>query len=141
VVAVVDRCIFCAIVSESASAERVYDDDTTLAFLDINPATRGHTLVVPKRHARDLSDVEVPDLQAMAAAGCRVAGAAVGSLGAAGVNFFLSSGNEAFQTVFHIHLHVIPRYSGDAVRLPWIPKPGNPDVIAEAGRSLRAALG
>ena len=135
-----DECIFCAIASGVASAVRVFEDDNTVAFMDINPATRGHALVIPKRHARDLADVPGPDLQAMAATAHLVGRAAVAGLGAAGVNLMLSSGRAAFQTVFHIHFHVIPRYSGDGLRLPWIPAPGEPMAVAEAGDLLRSAV-
>jgi histidine triad (HIT) family protein len=136
-----DGCVFCAIVSGAAAAGRVYGDDLTLAFMDINPATTGHTLVIPKRHARDLTDLAPSDLAAMAATAQRVGKAALRGLNASGVNLMLSSGQAAFQTVYHIHCHVIPRYDNDAIRLPWVPRPGDKRRIAEAAESLKSALG
>ena len=135
-----ENCIFCAIVSGAMSSEKVYEDDQTVAFMDINPASLGHSLVIPKQHVCDLTDVDVEDLKAMASTAQRVGKALVGGLGAAGVNLMLSSGRAAFQSVFHIHFHVIPRYPDDHIRLPWIPAPGDPKVIADAGWSLRSTL-
>ena len=122
------------------SSEKVYEDDQTVAFMDINPASLGHSLVIPKHHACDLTDVDVEDLRAMGSPAQRVGKALVGGLGPAGVNLMLSSGRAAFLSVFHIHFHVIPRYPDDHIRLPWIPASGDPKAIADAGWSLRSAL-
>jgi histidine triad (HIT) family protein len=84
--------------------------------------------------------VHVEDLKAMASTAQRVGKALVGGLGAAGVNLMLSSGRAAFQSVFHIHFHVIPRYPDDHIRLPWIPAAGDLKAIAAVGRSMRSAL-
>jgi histidine triad (HIT) family protein len=134
-------CIFCRIVAGELPAQRIDEDATTLAFMDINPGTPGHALVVSKAHAVDIHDV-APDLLAdMARAAQRVARAAVAGLGCAGVNLIQASGAAAFQSVFHIHIHVVPRYPDDGVRLPWKPKPGDPEAIARAAELLRGQLG
>jgi histidine triad (HIT) family protein len=134
-----DDCLFCKIVAGEIPATIVAEDDRTVAFMDINPATRGHALVVPRRHTPDLLHIDREDLAACAVAAQRLAGRARAALGADGVNLLNSCGRAAWQTVFHFHLHVIPRYDGDPLRLPWIPGPGDPGEIAEAAAALREA--
>jgi histidine triad (HIT) family protein len=129
-------CLFCKIVAGEIPATVVAQDERTFAFMDINPATRGHVLVIPRAHARDVHEIDSEDLKAVAAAAQRVAARAVQELGADGVNLLQSSGRAAWQTVFHFHLHVIPRYEGDPLRLPWVPAPGDMDDIAAAGARL-----
>jgi histidine triad (HIT) family protein len=130
-------CLFCKIVAGEVPAQIVDQDDRTVAFMDINPATRGHALVVPRRHAANLLEVEPDELAATVLAAQRLARRVVERLGAEGVNLLNSCGSVAWQTVFHLHFHVIPRYSGDPLRLPWIPGPGDPDEIAAAAEQLR----
>jgi histidine triad (HIT) family protein len=109
-------CVFCEIVAEAAPAVRVYEDDDVLGILDIRPFSRGHTLVIPKQHSVDLTDTPVSTLAAMMAAGKRIAGATrVSGLAATGNNVAINDGKSAMQSVFHIHLHVIPRRDGDKV--------------------------
>jgi len=105
--------------------------------MDISPATRGHALVIPRAHARDVHEIDTADLEAVAAAAQVVAGRAIERLGAAGVNLLNSSGAAAWQSVFHFHMHVIPRYDGDPLRLPWVPGPGDMDDIAATGAQLQ----
>ena len=130
-------CIFCKIVSGELPATIIREDQRTVAFMDVNPATRGHALVVPRRHARDLLEIEREDLAATMAAAQEVAKRAVDRLDAAGVNLINSCGKAAWQTVFHFHIHVIPRYQGDPLRLPWVPAEGDRDEIAAAAAALR----
>jgi histidine triad (HIT) family protein len=133
-------CIFCMIVAGDAPARVVHEGDRTLAFLDINPATRGHTLVIPRTHCTDLLDADPTDLAEVVEVAQRTARAAVNDLGAAGVNLIQSSGVAAFQTVFHLHVHVVPRYADDGIVLPWIPSPGNAEEMDATATDLRAAL-
>ena len=130
-------CLFCKIVAGEIPATIIAEDERTIAFMDINPATRGHALVVPRAHARDVHEIDTADLQAVAATAQTVAARAVQRLGAAGVNLLNSSGSAAWQTVFHFHLHVIPRYEGDPLRLPWKPAQGDMEEIAAAGAQLK----
>jgi len=132
----VDDCIFCKIVAGELPATIVDEDERTLAFMDISPATRGHALVIPRAHARDLHEIDREDLEAVAATAQRVAARARDKLGADGVNLLQSSGAAAWQTVFHVHVHVIPRYDGDPLKLPWTPAPGDADEIAAAAAQL-----
>ena len=129
-------CLFCKIVAGEIPATIVAEDERTIAFMDINPATRGHVLVVPRAHARDVHEIATEDLQAVAATAQAVAALAVQRLGAVGVNLLNSNGAAAWQSVFHFHMHVIPRYKGDPLRLPWVPASGDMDDIAAAGAQL-----
>jgi len=131
-------CLFCKIVAGEIPGTIVAEDERTVAFMDINPATRGHALVVPRRHAVDLGAIDPEDLAAVAGAAQRLATRARGALGADGVNLMNSWGSDAWQTVFHFHLHVIPRYAGDPLKLPWKPAPGDEGEIAAAADALRA---
>ena len=132
-------CLFCRIAAGELPAEMIATSERAIAFMDINPATRGHALVIPRAHATDLGDIGEEDLAACATLAARVAALAREDLGAAGVNLLNSSGAAAWQTVFHFHLHVIPRYPGDPLVLPWAPAPGDPAEIAAAGASYRRA--
>jgi histidine triad (HIT) family protein len=131
-------CIFCKIVAGELPSTIVDEDERTISFMDIAPATRGHALVIPREHAPDLLSVDAGDLAAVGLAAQRLARRAKERLGADGVNLLNSCGAVAFQTVFHFHVHVIPRYERDAVRLPWVPAPGDPKEIAAAAQELSA---
>jgi histidine triad (HIT) family protein len=132
-------CLFCKIVAGEIPATIVDEDERTIAFMDINPATRGHALVIPREHSADLLTVEREDLVAVAVAARRLAGRAKERLQADGVNLVNSCGAVAWQSVFHFHMHVIPRYEGDPLRLPWVPAPGDPEEIAAAAQELSGA--
>ena len=105
--------------------------------MDINPGTRGHALVVPREHTKNLLEIGAEDLAACAAAAQRLARKATENLGADGVNLVNSCGATAWQTVFHFHVHVIPRYEDDPLQLPWVPAPGDPDEIAAAAEAYQ----
>ncbi len=130
-------CVFCKIVAGELPSQRVDEDERTVAFMDINPATRGHALVVPRAHAVNLLEIEHDDLAATIASAQRLARTISERLGADGVTLINSCGAAAWQTVFHFHIHVIPRYQGDPLRLPWRPAPGDPDEIAASADVLR----
>lgn len=129
-------CLFCKIVAGDLPATRVHEDERTVAFMDISPATSGHLLVIPRRHARDLHEIDAEDLAAVARTGQAMAARVRDKLGADGITLINSTGAAAWQTVFHFHLHVIPRYDGDPLRLPWVPGPGDPDAIAATAAKL-----
>jgi len=133
------ECIFCKIVAGELPSTVVDEDERTVAFMDIAPATRGHALVVPRAHSADLLSVDDEDLRAVASASQRLAARAKERLGADGVNLLNACGAVAFQSVFHFHVHVIPRYEGDGLRLPWVPAPGDPAEIEAAAQELRGA--
>jgi histidine triad (HIT) family protein len=130
-------CLFCKIVAGELPSQQVDSDERTVAFMDISPATRGHALVVPRNHATDLLEADPEDVAAVAVAAQRLAGRAVDRLGTDGVNLINSCGAAAWQTVFHLHMHVIPRYADDPLKLPWVPSPGDTDEIAATAELLR----
>jgi len=130
-------CLFCKIVAGEIPATIVAQDDRTIAFMDVNPATRGHALVIPRAHVCDVHEIDPEDLKAVVVAAQGLAAKALHRLGADGVNLLNSNGAAAWQTVFHFHMHVIPRYAQDPLRLPWQPSPGDMDDIAAAAGQLR----
>jgi histidine triad (HIT) family protein len=132
-----EDCIFCKIVAREIPALIIAEDDDVLAFMDIAPATRGHALVIPKKHASDLWEIEPGQLAAVAKGAQRVALRIRDRLAPDGVNLINSNGPAAWQTVFHFHVHVIPRYVGDPLRLPWTPAPGDMEEIAAVAAELR----
>ncbi|MGA2454582.1 MAG: HIT family protein [Solirubrobacteraceae bacterium] len=129
-------CIFCKIVAGELPALIVDEDERTIAFMDIAPATRGHALVIPRAHSTDLLSADAKDLGAVALAAQRLAEGMKERLGADGVNLLNSCGRAAWQTVFHFHVHVIPRYDDDPLRLPWIPSEGDRAQIEAAAQEL-----
>jgi len=132
-----EECIFCQIVAGELPAQKIDEDELTISFMDINPATRGHALVIPRRHSRNLLEIGAQDLEATIRGAQRLARRASEVLGADGVNLINSCGSAAWQTVFHFHIHVIPRYADDPLRLPWTPEPGDAEEIAAVARQLR----
>ena len=130
-------CIFCKIVAGELPATVVDSDDRTVSFMDINPATRGHALVIPREHATDLLSIPLEDLDACMRGAQRLAHRQKEALGADGINILNSCGEAAWQTVFHFHIHVIPRFADDPLQLPWVPGPGDMDAIKAAGEELR----
>jgi histidine triad (HIT) family protein len=115
-------CIFCAIVKREAEASVVFEDETVVAFMDLNPVTPGHLLVVPREHAVGLEDIDEATSAHVWSVGHAMSRALRRSrLRSEGINVFLCDGEVAFQTVFHFHLHVIPRYTGDGWTI--IPEP------------------
>ncbi|MGH2831525.1 MAG: HIT family protein [Solirubrobacteraceae bacterium] len=130
-------CIFCKIVAGDLPAQIVASDERTISFMDINPATPGHALVIPRTHTRDLSSIDPSDLQAVVLSAQRLAGLLQERLGAQGVNLLNSCGAVAWQTVFHFHMHVIPRYADDPLRLPWTPSAGDSQQVAQLAERLK----
>jgi histidine triad (HIT) family protein len=131
-----DDCIFCSIVAGEAPASIVHESDRVLAFMDINPVTLGHLLVIPKAHHADLADVDPADAAEMMLVAQQLNVAVRASeLEPAGVNLFYADGEEAGQEVFHAHLHMIPRYPDDGFGLTIRrePAPSRPELDRLAG--------
>src|SRR5262245_35461982 len=133
-------CLFCGIVAGDVPAQIVDSDDHTVAFMDINPATPGHALVVPRAHSADLIEVSDEDLERTTLAARRLAKQMRAALEPAGFNILNSCGSAAWQTIYHFHVHVIPRYEDDPLKLPWVPGPGeSAEIVGSADRLRRAS--
>ena len=134
-------CVFCMIRDGKIPSAKVYDDERTLAFMDINPLTRGHCLVATKAHAATLFDAEVEDLKAAIATAKKVAGAPKKALSPDGLNVLQANGAAAFQSVPHFHLHLIPRWTGDGKGFDWKVIPGSREEIMGTADRIRAVFG
>jgi len=132
-----DECIFCAIVSGDAPATVVDEDEHTVAFMDIHPWTRGHALVIPREHHKNLYEISDEDLAHTMRAAKRLALKVRDNLHADGVNLLNSTEKAAWQTVFHFHVHVIPRYQDDPLELPGTPQDTSSDEIQQIAEALR----
>jgi histidine triad (HIT) family protein len=132
-----EDCIFCKVLAGEIPSEPVYEDEHTMAVMDINPWTRGHVVVFPRKHAADLFEIEDAELERVAVAVKRVATKVREGLSPAGVNLLQSNGRAAWQTIFHLHVHVIPRYDDDPLELPTRPQPAQPEELAEVAKEIR----
>ena len=110
-----EECIFCKITNSQIPAYKIYEDDLVLAFLDIHPVSKGHALVIPKKHAVDIFEIEKETLERIIFVAKRISLKMKENLGVDAVNLYHASGLRAEQTVFHFHLHVIPRREGDGI--------------------------
>ena len=138
-------CVFCEILAGTRPASVVHEDDTTLAFMDINPVTSGHLLVIPKRHAPYLADLDELTGAHLFITAMRLAAAIRHApIRCEGINLFLADGEAAFQEIFHVHLHVFPRFAGDTFKIDadWSVKPPRAelDAIAAEIRGAHALL-
>ncbi|HEV2056950.1 MAG TPA: HIT family protein [Methylomirabilota bacterium] len=134
-------CVFCMIRDGKIPSAKVYDDERTLAFMDINPLTRGHCLVATKAHAATLYDADVEDLKAAITTAKKVAGALRKAFSPDGLNVLQANGAAAFQSVPHFHLHLIPRWTGDGKGFDWKLVPGNREEIMGIADRIRAMFG
>jgi len=135
-----DPCIFCRIVAGSAPCHRVYEDDEVLVFMDIRPVSPGHTLLIPKRHYANLFESSEDAMAAVARVSVRIANAIRTAIRPDGVFVAQTNGVAAGQTVFHYHLHLIPRWHGSGPQIHGR-REAAPDVLAAQAADLRAALG
>ena len=133
-------CIFCAIAAGDAPARVVHDDERTLAFMDLFPLTRGHALVIPKAHCDSLLDADPEDAAAVMRTAQLVARAAMQAYEPDGLNLLQTNGAAAMQTVFHLHVHVLPRYVGDGFHVEFQRHRGTDEELDETSSRLRDAL-
>jgi histidine triad (HIT) family protein len=132
-----DDCIFCSIAAGDGPAEIIEQDEHTVAFMDINPWTRGHALVIPKKHAKNIFEIEDEELEHVAVAAKRLATRIRDTLDCDGINLLNSAEPAAWQTVFHFHVHVIPRYEDDPLQLPGKPMDVDQDELAQIAAEIR----
>lgn len=135
-----DDCIFCSIANGDIPAFKLCEDERTLAFMDINPASEGHALVIPKRHAANLFEVDPDALCATIRTAQQVAVAIQATLDPPGMNLLQCNGSAAAQSVQHFHMHVLPRQLDDHLPLNWGLRPGDMDALAGLAERIREKL-
>lgn len=133
-------CIFCKIVAGSVPCFKIYENTSTLAFMDINPLSEGHVLVIPKVHAVNLWDIEETSLSDAIATARKIASGLRTALGIDSLNLVQANGPWALQSVGHLHFHLIPRREGDGVPLDWQLNPGARDQIKRVADKIAAAI-
>lgn len=130
-----NNCIFCAIAAGEIPSFKVYEDDLVLAYLDINPFAKGHTLVIPKKHSEGLLDTDDATLAAIIARVRKIAAHIKAKLGCDGFNILQNNGEAAGQTVHHVHFHIVPRWTGDP--LVFENNKGDMDALKSLAESIR----
>ncbi|MFV2030978.1 MAG: HIT family protein [Gammaproteobacteria bacterium] len=133
-------CLFCKIIADEIPCFKLFENDETLAFMDINPANEGHALVVPKEHSRDVHAVSGAAITATVKTAKKIAAAIDKTLNPDGLNLLQCNGPAAAQSVFHFHMHVLPRREGDELKLNWGLKPGDMDAIGALAERIRRNL-
>ena len=134
-------CVFCKIVAGQIPSTRVYEDEHTLAFMDIGQVTPGHVLVAVTKHADNLYALDDAQAAAVARAGARVARAIRDAFKPEGLSVYQANGKAAGQTVFHYHVHLLPRHAGDGMELTWPVKNPPREKLEDYAAKIRAALG
>ncbi|KYO51857.1 HIT family protein [Tistrella mobilis] len=134
------KCPFCMIATHELPSEIIHEDEHVVAFMDVNPIADGHVLVIPRRHAENLHAIDPEDLQRVVVTAKRIAAVVQSELRPDGINLFQANGRGAGQTVFHLHMHVLPRSIDDGMPMSWDHKPGDRARIAEVAGILRSAL-
>jgi histidine triad (HIT) family protein len=135
------NCIFCKIVAGQIPSTKVYEDNDVLAFMDIGPIIKGHTLVIPKEHVDPITEVPLPLLQKLIAVVQKIARAQKAGLKADGINVLQANGTAAGQQVPHLHFHVVPRFNTDGHHWNWAAKKyDKPEEMTRLAESIKAAL-
>lgn len=136
-----DNCIFCKIVDGVIPCVKVYEDSRVLAFMDINPLSPGHTLVVPKEHHENIFEISPDDYGLISSVAAKIAHAVKKALNPDGVNIMQLNGKAANQVVPHLHMHVTPRWIGDGLTISaWEPVPGDMESVKENAIRIKASL-
>lgn len=134
------QCIFCRLVSGDIPSAKVYEDARTIAFMDLGQVNPGHVLVATRRHAATLVDITAEEAAAVMQTAQRVARAVQAVFDPPGLTLLQANGREGDQTVFHFHLHVVPRHGGDGIALSWPRKEPGAEVLRGYAERLRAVL-
>ena len=136
-----EDCIFCKIAAGEIPSETVYEDEHFRAILDLGPAEKGHTLILPKEHFEDVTVLEEPYMSKVLPLAAKIGAAMKKELGCDGFNLVQNNGEAAGQTVHHFHMHVIPRYaSSTAVIASWEPGTASKEELAETADAIRKGL-
>jgi histidine triad (HIT) family protein len=134
------ECIFCKILDGDIPAYKLYEDEHTFAFMDINPLNDGHALIIPKDHHPTIYDTPTDLLSPLMETTQRIARAVQNSIAPDGINILQANGHGAAQSVFHVHFHVLPRKNGDDAKLNWDLRPGDMDHISDLAQQIRDAI-
>lgn len=133
-----DSCIFCKIAAGEIPSASVYEDETFRVILDLGPAARGHALILPKCHAKDITELPEEVSAKVLPLAAKIGTAMKKGLGCAGFNVVQNNGEAAGQTVMHFHVHIIPRYENGPQMVAW--NPGKDEAMSETAEAIRAAL-
>ena len=131
-----DNCIFCMIIDGKIPSRRVYEDEVCIATLDINPATTGHTLILPKKHYDDILELDEATAGHLLMVAKKIGALQMERLGAAGFNVVQNNKEAAGQTVKHLHIHVIPRYEDGKRLVAWEPTEPTGEELDEVLKKL-----
>lgn len=135
-----DGCIFCKIANGEIPSSTVYQDENFRVILDLGPASKGHALILPKEHFKDVCELDEKVAAKVFPLAAKIGTAMKKSLGCAGFNLVQNNGEVAGQTVLHFHVHVIPRYDGGPKIVSWTPGEEAPEVLEETAEKIKAAL-
>lgn len=135
-----ENCIFCKIANGEIPSETLFEDEMFRVILDLGPASKGHALILPKQHYKDLCELGEKEASGVFLLAARMGKAMKKSLGCSGFNVVQNNGIEAGQTVFHFHVHLIPRYEGGPVMVSWTPGETSPKDLTQTGVAIRSAL-
>lgn len=134
------ECIFCKIANGEIPSATVYEDEEFRVILDMGPASRGHALILPKNHFKDITEADAATAGKLFPLAARIGAGMRKSLGAAGFNVVQNNGTCAGQTVFHLHVHVIPRYEGGPDMVTWTPGKSEPQELSALAAAIGAAV-
>ena len=134
------NCIFCKIAGGEIPSSTVYEDEDFRVILDLGPASKGHALILPKQHYKDLCELDEAIAAQVMPLAAKIGKAMKKSLGCAGFNVVQNNGTEAGQTVFHFHVHIIPRYEGGPSMVTWDPGKAEPEELAKISATIREAI-
>lgn len=135
-----DNCIFCKIAAGEIPSATVYEDENFRAILDLGPATKGHTLILPKKHFKDVTELDAETAAGVLPLAAKLGKAMLENLGCTGFNLVQNNGETAGQTVFHFHMHVVPRYDAGKVILNWEPGSNTEEERTEIVQAIRKGL-
>lgn len=135
-----DNCIFCKIAKGEIPSATIYEDSHFRVMMDINPATKGHCLIIPREHFDNIYDLDGETAGKIFSLATCIARALKDALGCEGMNIVQNNGEIAGQTVMHFHLHLIPRYMDDEVKVGWVPHASDEKELEELRRAIKAAI-
>lgn len=135
-----NNCIFCKIANGEIPAATIYEDGEFRVILDLGPASKGHALILPKRHFRDICDADEAVMANILPLAAKIGTAMKGGLGASGFNVVQNNGASAGQTVFHLHVHVIPRYEGGPEMVSWAPGKAESEELRQIAEKIKGEL-